>query len=186
MAIKHRLSLDILDTACDHILKISDASSYGNALAPTCLRLDILLPGFYSPKYIEDLTPGFTMNVDMVTLGYQEASNTVLNSFPDGLYVIRYSVAPNDKVYVVYNHLRVTCISNEYYREICKLQLAPCEPTAEVKQKLNDLRYIKMLIDAAKAKAEYCESPTQAVDMLEYARKLLSKYQSGSCITCNN
>jgi hypothetical protein len=43
-----------------------------------------------------------------------------------------------------------------------------------------------MLIDAAKAKAEYCESPTQAVDMLEYARKLLSKYQSGSCITCNN
>ena len=186
MAIKHRLSLDILDTACDTVLKISDASAYGQGLPVECPRLDITLPGFYQPIYIENLLPGFIENITMVILGYQEANADSLNTFPDGIYTIKYSVSPNDKVYKIYYHLRTTCIMNEYYRELCKLQLAECEPTVEVQQKLKDLRYIEMLIKAAKAKAEYCNSTNQATDMLGYARRMLSKYQSGSCITCNN
>ncbi|NCD07637.1 MAG: hypothetical protein EOL97_16125 [Spirochaetia bacterium] len=186
MAIKHNLSLDILDTACETVLKISDSSAYGQGLPVECTRLDVTLPGFYAPVYIENLEPGFIENITMVTLGYQNANADSLNSFSDGIYTIKYSVAPNDKVYVIYYHLRTTCISNEYYRELCKLQLAECEPSKEIQQKLKDLRYIKMLIDAAKAKAEYCNSTNQAIDMLAYARKMLSKYQSGSCITCNN
>lgn len=185
MAIKHRLALEILDTACDHALKISDMSSYGQGLPVECPRLDITLPGFYQPIYLENITPGFNEIITMITLGYQEANATELNGFPDGLYTIRYSVSPNDKVFVIYYHLRTTCITNEYYRELCKLQLAECEPSTETKQKLNDLRYIKMLIDAAKAKAEYCDSYIQATDMLGYAQRMLSKYQSGSCLTCN-
>lgn len=185
MAIKHRLNIDVLDTACDTVLKISDVSSYGQGLPVECTRLDITLPGFYQPIYLENLLPGFIENITMITLGYQEANAEYLNSFPDGIYTIRYSVSPNDKVFVIKCHLRTTCITNEYYRELCKLQLAECEPTSEIQQKLKDLRYIKMLIDAAKAKAEYCKSTNQAIDMLGYAQRMLSKYQSGSCITCN-
>lgn len=185
MAIKHRLALDILDTSCDHVLKISDSSVYGIGLPVECLRLEITLPGFYQPVYLENIEPGFNEAISMITLGYQEADVEVLNAFPDGLYTIRYSVSPNDKVYVIYNHLRTTCITNEYYRELCKLQLATCEPSKDVMQKLNDLRYIKMLIDAAKAKAEYCDSCVAATDMLLYARKMLSKYQNGGCLICN-
>lgn len=185
MAIKHRLALDILDTSCDQVLKISDVSIYGQGLPVTCTRLDILLPGFNQPVYLEDLSPGFTENITSITLGYQEPNADIINPFPDGVYTITYSVAPNDKIFITYHHMRTTCISNEYYRELCKLQLAQCEPSVEIQQKLKDLRYIKMLIDASKAKAEYCNSLTQATDMLAYARKLLSKYQTGSCITCN-
>jgi hypothetical protein len=185
MAIKHRLALDIFDTSCETVIKISDVSSYGQGLPVECLRLDITLPGFYQPVYIENLEPGFNKVIDMITLGYQLANAEHLNSFPDGLYLIKYSVSPNDKRYVIYNHLRTTCITNEYYRELCKLQLAECEPTKEIKQKLNDLRYIKMLIDAAKAKAEYCDSIAQATDMLGYAARMLGKYQTGSCLTCS-
>ena len=133
MAIKHRLALEILDTACDHALKISDMSSYGQGLPVECPRLDITLPGFYQPIYLDNLTPGFNEIITMITLGYQESNATSLNGFPDGLYLIRYSVSPNDKVFVTYNHLRTTCITNEYYRELCKLQLAECEPSTEIK-----------------------------------------------------
>ena len=186
MAIKHTLSLDIPDIACENVIRIVDTSLYGRGLAISCQRLDITLPGFTSPVYIyeADLTPGFMKNISAVDLGLQPESNTGPMSLPDGLYIIKYSVSPNDKVYVEYYHLRTTLILNQYYKEICKLRLEACEPTAEVKQKLQDLRYIKMFIDAAKAKAEVCHAPNQAVDMLSYANKLLQRYLTGDCITC--
>jgi hypothetical protein len=185
MSIKHTLGLDIPDTACDNILKIVDSSAYGQGMTPTCLRLDVTVPGFTNPAYItEDLTPGFTVNLTAIDLGLQPTSNTVLATLPDGLYTVKYSVSPNDKVYIEYYHLRMTSLLTKYFSEICKIQLATCEPTAEQKQKMDDLRYIRMLMDAAKAKAEYCHATTQAVDMYNYACKLLAKYQTGCCLTC--
>lgn len=187
MAIKHNLALDIPDTACINILKINDASVYGKDLAVDCPRLTIFLPGFSTPLFItKDLPPAFTRNISMIDLERQSADCDVLDPFPDGLYKIGYSVSPNDKVFVEYYHLRVTDILNTYYAELCKVQLQTCEPTPEQHQKMHDLRYIKMYIDAAKAKAEYCHAPVQATDMLDYAKKLLDKYQTGCCVTCGH
>lgn len=187
MAIKHFLALDIPETACDNILRIVDASVYGEGLDVDCPRLTIYLPGFNTPSFIiEDLPPAFARNISMIDLGMQPSDAETLNPFPDGLYKIGYSVSPNDKVFVEYYHLRTTNITNNYYAELCKVQLQTCAPDAEQHQKLHDLRYIKMYIDAAKAKAEYCHTPQQATDMLTYAEKLLGKYQTGCCVTCNN
>lgn len=191
MAIKHNLSLEIPHIGCENVLRIVDTSSYGRNLAIICPRLDITLPGFNSPVYItqyqgEDLQPYFSVNISAVELDLQPESNSGIMQLPDGLYTIRYSVSPNDKVYVEYYHLRTSITENIYYRELCRLQLEPCEPSAETKQKLNDLRYIKMYLDAAKAKAEYCNAPNQAVDMLGYANRLLDKFYSGECITCRS
>lgn len=188
MAIKHTLALDIPDTACENIIRIWDASVYGEGLDIDCPRLDIYLPGFSMPIYYteaEGLEPNFVLNLSTSDLGIT-AANTEPGTFPDGLYTIRYSVSPNDIVYVQYYHLRVTHLMNTYYREVCKIQLQACEPNAEQHQKMHDLRYIKMYIDAAKAKAEYCHAPTQAVEMYTYAEKLLAKYLTGCCITCNH
>lgn len=186
MAIKHHLALDIPETACDNILRIVDASVYGEGLDVDCERLTIYLPGFNTPSFItNNLEPAFVKNISMIDLGMQASDAEVLNPFPDGLYKIAYSVSPNDKVFVEYYHLRTTNITNDYYAELCKVQLQTCEPDAEQHQKLHDLRYIKMYIDAAKAKAEYCHLTTQATDMLTYAEKLLGKYKTGCCVTCN-
>jgi len=193
MAIKHTLALDIPDTSCENILRIWDASVYGVGLDVDCPRLDIYLPGFSIPIYYTTnatITPptvldgGFVKNFSTADLGITHPNDNA-GSFPDGLYTIRYSVSPNDTVYVQYYHLRVTQLMNKYYKEICKIQLQSCEPTAEQHQKLHDLRYIKMYIDAAKAKAEYCHAPVQANEMYVYAEKLLAKYQTGCCVTCN-
>ena len=188
MAIRHTLALDIPETACENIIRILDASIYGLGLAVDCPRLDIYLPGFSLPIYYtheDGLTPGFMLNLSTADLGIT-THDSPAGTFPDGLYTIRYSVSPNETVYVQYYHLRTTTLTNTYYREICKVQLQACEPNAEQHQRLHDLRYIKMYIDAAKAKAEYCHAPVQAVEMYQYAEKLLAKYLTGCCVSCNN
>ena len=126
----------------------------------------------------------FDIRFTATDLAIQAEFPEVLTCLPDGLYIIQYSVSPNDVKYVKYYHLRTTRAMNTYNKELCKIQLAQCEPTAELKQRLADLRYIKMLLDAAKAKAEYCHAPDQAQDMLNYANKLMKKFQEGCCVTC--
>ena len=190
MAIKHFLALDIPETACSTIIKINDGSVYGDNMAVDCLRLDILLPGTTQPIYITAstlpaLVPGFVLNLSGIELGLQQNNSSTLVELPDGLYTITYSVSPNDLVNVTYYHLRVTKTLYRLYQERCKIMLAPCEPTAETLQLLAQLRYIKDLIDTAKAKAEYCHAPIQGADMLIYAIKLLGKFNTDCCTTCN-
>ncbi len=186
MALKHHLALDVPDTACENILRICDASVYAQGLEIDCPRLDIYVPGYALPVYVtEGLADAFCVNLSAVDLGLMPINHPAVVDLPDGLYTIKYSVSPNDLVYVEYYHLRITSTLNTYYREICKVQLAECEPTPEQHEKMHDLRYIKMFLEAAKAKAEYCHSPKDATDMLAYAQKLLRKYQSGCCSTCN-
>lgn len=186
MALKHVLQLDIPETACENILRIVDTSIYApkHLLPIGCERLDITLPGFSQPIYIsDDLEEGFSVNLNATDLEIVCEDPSKI-SLPDGLYTITYSICPNEKVNVTYYHLRTTCAMNLYYKELCKLRLETCEPDEEVKQKLSDLRYIKSLLDAAKAKAEVCHATKEGVEMLNYAKKLLSKYASGCCITC--
>ena len=59
--------------------------------------------------------------------------------------------------------------------------MAACEPQADVKAKLEELRLIKSFIDAAKAKVEYCQDLQKGNDLLTYAKKRLDKYSSGHC-----
>jgi hypothetical protein len=144
--------------------------------------------------YVEDTTgyavngvpfmKNFDLRLSAVDLGLQMAGQDDLACLPDGTYTLQYSVSPNDVKYVKYYHLRMVKALNEYYKELCTLQLAECEPTAEVKQKLADLRYIKMLYDSAKSKTEYCHAPEQGLAMYQYANKLMKKYQDGCCVTC--
>lgn len=187
MRIKHKLALEVPDTACENILRIVDMSTYADvSLLPVeCERLDITLPGYDVPVYITDLTYNFALNLTAQDLQIVCATDDVTYDLHDGLYTISYSICPNEKVNVTYYHLRVTAITNAYYKEICKLEISNCEPSSEQKEKFKDLAYIKMMIDAAKAKVEYCHAPEQGVKMLGFAKKLLSKYQTGCCVTCN-
>ena len=188
---EHQLSLEIPEITCPDRIRIWDSSVYADSLLVDCETLDILMPGYSQSVqflYTDSPTPleyGFDRIFTAVDLGLQAQGSTTLKCLPDGLWVIQYSVSPNNVKYVKYYHLRTVEAMLTYYKELCKLQLAQCEPTAQQKQHLADLRYIKMLLDAAKAKAEYCHAPDQAVAMLQYANSLMKKYQDGCCITCS-
>jgi hypothetical protein len=178
MAYKHQLSLEVPDTNNCSVFRVLDTSIYDPHVPVTCNKLEITSPGFNEPVAI-DVISGFNLILNGCTLGIQSAGcGTVSERLPDGIYTIRYSVSPNDKVFVQYHYLRVCMITNKYYNELCKVELAACEPEPDVKDQLAELRLIKSYIDAAKAKVEQCNDLQEGMELLMYAQSRLQKYGS--------
>ena len=120
MANKHILSLEVPEVSNCEIFRVKDTSQYTEDLHVDCPELLITPPGFNAPKLIK-VTPGFDLSINACTLGIQTEgcleptddgtiSSTGRSTIPDGIYIVRYSVSPNDRVYVEYNVLRTTTI----------------------------------------------------------------------------
>lgn len=179
MAAKHILSLEIPTVANCEIFTIWDTSQYSSVVPVDCSELLVIPPGFNSPKLIE-IKENFKMDFNACAFGLQTVQcNTTRSSFPDGIYVIRYRVQPHDKSYVEYNHLRITTILQMYYKKLCDLDIKPCDPSSDRKSLIDQMEFIKTLIDAAKAKVEYCHSPSEGMELYNFALRKLQK------ITCD-
>lgn len=184
MAYKHQLSLEVPDTNNCSVFRVIDTSIYDEHVEVTCNKLEITSPGFNEPVVI-DVVQGFNLVLNGCTLGIQSVGcGQISERLPDGIYTIKYSVSPNDKVYVQYHYLRTCQTNNKYFNELCKLELAACEPQAEVKEQLNELRLIKSFIDAAKAKVEQCDDLQEGMELLVYAQNRLQKYANNGCSHC--
>jgi hypothetical protein len=178
MAYKHQLSLEVPDTNNCSVFRVLDTSIYDEHVPITCPKLEITSPGFNEPVVI-DVLQGFNLILNGCTLGLQTSGcGTTSERLPDGIYTLKYSVSPNDKVFVEYHYLRVCQTLNKYYNELCKLELAACEPEPDIKDALNELRLIKSYIDAAKAKVEQCSALQQGMDLFMYAQSRLQKFGS--------
>jgi len=184
---KHTLSLEAPDTRNTKIFRVLDTSVYSDDIPVDCPILNITLPGFtYSAELgQDDISSGFALNLTACDLELQtEGCGTTLSKFPDGVYVIKYSVSPNDIIYVEYNHLRVTDLLNLYSAILCELDIADCEPSVETSKKLKELGVIKTYIDAAKAKVEICHEAKKGMQLYTYAKNLLSKFDCSGCTSC--
>jgi hypothetical protein len=157
---------------------------YNTTVSIKCPILEITLPGFNVPVQFgeQDLSPGFDLNLTACDLEIQSANcGTSYNDLPDGIYIVKYSVSPNDVVYVEYNYLRITKSLNKLRAIYCDLDLGTCDPPTQVKQQLQQLGLIESYLKAAKAKVETCHEPQKGIDLYTYAVKLLDKF---TCTTC--
>lgn len=177
----HILSLNVPPVMNGCVLKIQDTSVYSDYLTIACPTLQVTVPGFtYSNQF--DFTPNGEVVITACDLQLQtDNCEEQLLDIPDGIYIIKYSVSPNDLVYVEYNHMRITKALQKYNEALCELDLSNCEPTQKIKETLDKLRMIKMYLDAAKAKVEYCHEPDKGMILYNYALKLLNKL---SCTNC--
>ena len=175
MAEKHILSLEVPTVANCEILSIRDTSQYSDIIAKDCPEILITVPGFNNPALIE-VVPGFDLNLAGCDLKIQTTNCGEENiALPDGVYVIRYSLSPNDETFVEYNHLRTTAILNLYYEVLCGLNLSDCEPSSDKEDLIREVNYLRILIDSAKAQVEYCLNPSKGMSMYNYALKRLRK-----------
>lgn len=163
------------------ILKIFDTSVYSDLLPVTCPTLNITVPGFgYSVQL--DTTQDFVETITACNLGLQTTDcGTVNVDIPDGVYIIKYSVSPNDTVFVEYNHMRITQALNKYYNILCDVDANACDPPFKIKQRLEELRLIFMYLQAAKGKVEFCHEPQKGMSLYNYAMKLLNKMTCTNC-----
>jgi hypothetical protein len=191
MSAVHSLSLNIPETSVETTLVIQDHSVYSGASVAE-RQLEIWVPGFPDSVVIleEGIPLGFNINMTAVTLGIQNPDSSIPSILPDGLYRIKYSVfSTGDQV--EYYHMRTSRLLNIYNRELCKIHFQECEPSKEEKETLDKLRLIRMYMDGAKAKAEYCHAPNQGLQILAYAEKMLMKFvfkgcAGGDCQPCSN
>jgi hypothetical protein len=183
MASKHILSLEIPTVSNCDLLCIKDTSQYSSDLAVDCEELLITLPGFSVPVLIK-VDKDFDMCLTACTLAIQKSDcGTTQEKIPDGVYIIKYSVSPNSKVYVEYNHLRVTRLLTTYYEVLCDLEVQACQPDSEKQSLLAEMSYIRTVIDAAVANVEYCQSAAHGMQLYNYAKNRLNKIAcpSGNC-----
>ena len=184
---KHVLSLHMPDTMNDWALTIHDTSIYNEDMNISCPTLQIKAPGFTTATTINEdsvppLVPGFIRHITACTLGMQHSDcGTRYDCLPDGIYVVRYSVSPNDIVYVEYNHLRIVKAMKLYNKHLCDLKLQACSPTEVQTARLKELQEIKGYLEAAKATVEYCHNPTKGTELYTYALKRLKALDCSSC-----
>lgn len=172
---RHQLSLEVPAVYNARVLRVDDSSVYTSALPVDCARLEVTVPGYVAPAAI-DVAQGFSSFFTSCDLGLQTVGcDDETQVLPDGLYVIRYSVSPNDAVFVEYNHLRMTQAWNKYYGKLCGLGLGACEPVADVKEQLRHYGLVRSFLDAAKAKVEFCHEPHKGMELFTYAQRMMEK-----------
>jgi len=181
---RHVLSLEAPDTLNECILRIIDTSVYNVDMGVKCPLLQVTAPGFNQPVNFPEsvISPGFSLNLTACDLELQaDGCGTYYNPLSDGIYVLRYSASPNDIVFVEYNHLRITRALIMIQKINCDLELATCEPTAAVKEKLNKITQIRRFLEAAKDKVEYCHEPQKGMALYNEALAMIKKMDCKSC-----
>lgn len=178
----HKLALDIPDTLNVCVLRLEDASAYTSLIPQKCARLQVTVPGFSTSYFVDDVEPGFRLNLTACDLKVQIVNcGSELNDLPDKVYVITYSLSPNTQVYVEYNYLRITKALLRIRNIYCDLELGACEPDEQTRKKLNLLQEIQFDLYAAKAKVENCGDVKSGLGMYNYCMERLNKMNCRSC-----
>ena len=161
---------------------IKDASIYNTVLPVTCGQLTVKTPGFTCEHTFEVL-PEFEIKINLGNLGIQNVNDpTCLKVLPEGNYEIKYSINPNDKLYVEYNYYNTCQLHNEYIKAICKFLNNKCDMTKKEQQlEIDRLFEISNLIDYAKVAAEECGDIKMADKLYNEAK---DKLKIHGCSTC--
>lgn len=181
MSYKHQLFLDIPDTANPKILRVIDSSIYSDVVPYSCGVLQVVTPGASSAIEFS-VNQNFSLILKTFDLGLQKPGGDA-QDLPDGNYRLRYSISPNDKVFVEYNYFRVTRLYEKYAKQLCEFDICASEPNADKKKLLSELQSIKQYMEAAKIKAEYCNDLKAAQELYDYAQKRLDKVGNNLCCT---
>jgi hypothetical protein len=180
----HKLAVEIPYITNPKVMRVYDSSVWDSEVLSSEIKLSITPAGFvYPTEFI--VKRGFDRLFNVSNLGIHTVDD--LTDLPDGIFIIRLSNSNGDcsdcSQWVEYNHLRQVQLLNSWYSALCKLNLSDCtDITKDVEKERQKLYQIKMYIDAAKAKVEYCKSPNEGLALHNYAKKLLDKFNS----SCNN
>lgn len=178
----HKLSLDFPDTLTSCVFKIQDSSIYNQDISIKCPLLQITVPGFNTSKFVNNVEPNFSLNLSACDLKIQTINcGTIFNDLPDGIYIIKWSISPNEYVFVEYNSLRITKALNRIKNIYCDLDMGACNSVEIINKKLQKLRDIQDMLLAAKAKVEICRSSKIGLEIYNYAMSELTKMTCKSC-----
>jgi hypothetical protein len=175
------LNLDILvlPTYNKMLLGVADASTY--ATTPVNPTIEINVPSF------GNVVLPFTINTynlfNSETLGIT-ASGAALVPLPDGIYTLKYSIAPSATNYVEKTILRVDQLQEKFDEAFMKLDMMECDKAIKTQSKV-DLNTIYFFIQGAIAAANNCALET-ATTLYNQAQKMLNNFVKNNCNCSGN
>lgn len=174
------LILDFPDTRNVKTLRVTDASFYNPKVPVECALLSVTPPGYLTAIDF-NVKEGFSIVLNSSNLKIAKVKvYKELTALPDGIYTFRYSINPNEKIWVEYDYLRIDKLMKDYYSVLCAAKLQPYPHSKEARQKLRELRELRTYMDAAKGEVEECGNRTRGMELYKYAQQLISE----QCKTC--
>lgn len=176
-----RLNFSIQDTHDFKTLGILDTSWYNPNIKVETPTIEILPPGYkvaVSPFFM----PGALNVYNSNGVGITKAScEEELIDLPDGIWKVKYSICPNDQLFVERFFLKTDQIQCRYEKAFLSLDLKLPSDSDEEKRKRKDLAEIEFYIQGAIAAAND-KNAVLAIELYNKADKLLDKW--GKCGSC--
>lgn len=171
------LDIIVMPTYSPYTLAVGDYSIYPSGYTPSSPTLEISAAGF--PTKSVSFVPNNLNIYNSSNLGItcEDAPSSLL---PDGIYSIKYSIAPAYLYFVTKTILRVDNIMEKFDTAFMKLDMMECDLALKRQQKI-ELDSINYFIQCAIAAANKCANKT-AIDLYNQANKMLNKF--GNCKNC--
>lgn len=172
------LKLDFLVIPTYNILTmgVADTSIYTtNPPVVTSPSLEIDVPGF-GLVYKTFNVQNFTI-INSFDLGLSTQDNLI--TIPDGIYNLKYSIAPAFENYVTKSIMRTDKIQEKFDSAFMQLDLMQCD-LALKKQSSVFLNTVNFLIQGSVAAANNC-SETQSYKLYHQADRMLDNFVKNNC-----
>ena len=172
------LKLDILviPTYNSKTLGVADASVYPTyppvVSAPT---IEVTVPGFGTfslPFNVNDFNVFTTSNLGITPVGVDQP-------LPDGVYRLKYSVAPAYANFVEKSIMRIEQLQEKFDGAFMKLDMMECDRAIKTQSKV-DLNTIYFFIQGAVAAANNC-ADDEATKLYNQADRMLDNFLKNNC-----
>jgi hypothetical protein len=172
------LKLDILviPTYNVEVLGIADASTYPVSPPVSSPTIEITIPGF--GKVALPFEPNELNLFNSTSLGLSEVGDPLL-PLPDGVYYLKYSVAPAYLNNVEKSIIRVDKLQQRFDEAFMKLDMMECDRAIKTQAKV-DLNSIYFFIQGAIAAANNC-AVNEANKLYNQASKMLNNFMKNGC-----
>lgn len=152
---QHQPNIRFDDDLVSTSFTVRDASAYAPNIPVKTPVLEVIAPGSTSPVLFSDILPGFTKTVESNALHLNSTGVFPSPAIPDGNYFLRYSVAPNARVFVEYNYFRTVRVLNKLLLLSSDFIASRSRFTSSFyNKKVQELLWYRHLIDTAKYTAE--------------------------------
>jgi len=154
-------------------LGIADSSVYDTV--PASPSIEISVPGF--SKVNLPFVPNDFNIFNSASLGLSDPG--VSNPIPDGVYYLKYSIAPAFENYVEKSIIRVEHLQERFDAAFMQLDMMECDLAIKTQSKV-ELNSIYFFIQGAIAAANNCAVDT-ANKLYAQASKMLTNFTRGGC-----
>lgn len=176
----YNLDIIVVPTYDTRLLSIKDISTYN--VTPSAPTIEITIPNGFGTVVLP-----FTINTTNVfnstSLGLTGATNAI-TPLPDGVYFLKYSVAPSYVNFVERSIMRVDQLQEKFDSAFMRLDMMECDRAIKTQAKVT-LNSIYFFIQGAVAAANNC-AVMEANKLYNQADKMLNNFINGGCNCSGN